>query len=65
MKVLITGANGFVGKNLTVHLQEQGVEVVRFTHDMVPSDLNDCIQGVNFIFHLAGVNRPKEISEFA
>ena len=65
MKVLITGANGFVGKNLTVHLQEQGVEIVKFTHDMSPSDLNDCLDGVAFIFHLAGVNRPKEISEFA
>jgi UDP-2-acetamido-2,6-beta-L-arabino-hexul-4-ose reductase len=65
MKVLITGANGFVGKNLTIHLQEKGVEVVRFTHDMVPSDLNDCLEGVAFIFHLAGVNRPKDIAEFA
>lgn len=65
MKVLITGANGFVGQNLTIHLQQQGVEVVKFTHDMSPSGLTNRLEGVNFIFHLAGVNRPKEISEFA
>ncbi len=65
MKVLITGANGFVGKNLTVHLQEQRVEVVKFTHDMLLSDLTDHLEGVSFVFHLAGVNRPKDIAEFS
>lgn len=30
MRVLVTGANGFVGKNLIVHLKEKGVEIVRF-----------------------------------
>jgi UDP-2-acetamido-2,6-beta-L-arabino-hexul-4-ose reductase len=64
MKVLITGAYGFLGKNLTVHLQEQGMEVVKFTREMPLSNLIDHLEGVDFIFHLAGVNRPKEISEF-
>lgn len=65
MKVLITGANGFVGKNLTVHLQERCIEFVKFTHDMPSSDLTNLLKGVNFVFHLAGVNRPKEASEFS
>lgn len=65
MKVLITGANGFVGRNLTIHLQEQGIEIEKFTHDMPSSELINHLDGVNFVFHLAGVNRPKEMSEFA
>jgi UDP-2-acetamido-2,6-beta-L-arabino-hexul-4-ose reductase len=65
MKVLITGANGFIGKNLTVFLQEQGVEIVNFTHDTPPSDLISYLDGVCFIFHLAGVNRTKDKVEFA
>jgi UDP-2-acetamido-2,6-beta-L-arabino-hexul-4-ose reductase len=64
MKVLISGANGFIGKNLTFHLREQGIELIKFTHEMPLSDLTHLLEGVNFIFHFAGVNRPKESSEF-
>lgn len=65
MKVLITGANGFVGKNLRSHLSErQDIEVVSFTRDHSIDDLSELIQGVDFIFHLAGVNRPKDVEEF-
>ena len=64
MKVLITGANGFVGQNLIAHLSERSdVEVVRFTRDDSLSDLPDRVAGVDFIFHLAGVNRPQDPSE--
>lgn len=64
MRVLVTGANGFIGKNLLVHLREQGVEAVPFTRDMSPADLADALEGVNFVFHLAGINRPKDPAEF-
>jgi len=64
MKVLVTGANGFIGKNLCLHLQEQDLEVVKFIHEMPVSDLINKLEGVSFIFHLAGVNRPKEVNEF-
>jgi UDP-2-acetamido-2,6-beta-L-arabino-hexul-4-ose reductase len=64
MRVLVTGANGFIGKNLIVHLQEQGIEFVSFTHDMVLSDLASALDGIDFVFHLAGINRPKESTEF-
>jgi len=65
MRVLITGANGFVGKNLAVRLTErEDVEVVSFTRDHAIEELPKLIKGVDFIFHLAGVNRPKNDDEF-
>lgn len=65
MKVLITGANGFVGKNLQLNLTaRQDVQVVCFTrHDDV-AQLPTLLQGVDFVFHLAGVNRPQDPQEF-
>jgi UDP-2-acetamido-2,6-beta-L-arabino-hexul-4-ose reductase len=65
MRVLVTGANGFIGKNLLVHLHEQGIESVPFTRDMTQHDLAAALEGVDFVFHLAGVNRPKDTAEFA
>lgn len=66
MKVLITGANGFVGRNLVAHFTERKADkVVCFTRDNNLSDLPDLLQGVDFVFHLAGINRPQDPSEFA
>ncbi|MGZ8983665.1 MAG: UDP-2-acetamido-2,6-beta-L-arabino-hexul-4-ose reductase [Methylotenera sp.] len=65
MRVLVTGANGFIGKNLIVHLHEQGVESVQFTRGMALSDLVTALDGSDFVFHLAGINRPKDVAEFA
>lgn len=65
MRALVTGANGFIGKNLIVHLREKGVEAVSFTRDMALSDLATALEGVDFVFHLAGVNRPKDAAEFS
>ena len=64
MRVLVTGANGFIGKNLLVHLRENGVESVVFTREMSPSSLTAVLMDVDFVFHLAGINRPKNITEF-
>ena len=65
MKVLITGANGFVGKNLQLHLAERpDVQVVCFTRSDDLAQLPVMIQGVDFVFHLAGVNRPLDPAEF-
>jgi UDP-2-acetamido-2,6-beta-L-arabino-hexul-4-ose reductase len=64
VKVLITGAEGFIGKNLSAHLQEIGVKFVKYTRDSNPEDLISFLNDVDFIFHLAGVNRPKEAAEF-
>jgi UDP-2-acetamido-2,6-beta-L-arabino-hexul-4-ose reductase len=65
MKVLITGAGGFVGKNLQLHLAERSdVEVVCFTREHSIAQLPDLLQGVDFVFHLAGINRPQDTQEF-
>lgn len=66
MKVLITGANGFVGKNLKLHLAERkDVEVVCFTREHSVDQLPELLDGVGFVFHLAGINRPQDPAEFA
>jgi len=65
MKVLITGADGFLGKNLQLHLAERkDVQVVCFTRSHSVAVLPDLLQGVDFVFHLAGVNRPQDPLEF-
>ncbi|RUO78396.1 UDP-2-acetamido-2,6-beta-L-arabino-hexul-4-ose reductase [Pseudidiomarina taiwanensis] len=66
MKLLITGANGFVGKNLTVHLDEMSdVDYVTFTRQNTLDDLPALLEGVDCVVHLAGVNRPETEDEFA
>lgn len=66
MKVLITGANGFVGKNLQLRLRERpDVDLVCFTRDQAAEQLPELLSGVDFVFHLAGVNRPQDPAEFA
>jgi len=65
MKVLVTGANGFVGRNLLVHLSERkDIEIVPFTREDALASLPDKVKEVDFVFHLAGTNRPKDPSEF-
>lgn len=64
-KVLITGANGFVGKNLQLHLSERkDVQVICFTRDSNVNQLPSLLREVDFVFHLAGVNRPQDPQEF-
>lgn len=65
LKVLITGAKGFIGKNLQVHLAErQNVQVVCFTREHTVEQLPELLQGVEFVIHLAGINRPQDPKEF-
>ena len=66
MRVLVTGAEGFIGKNLMLHLAERkDIEVVRFTREHSEEDLLSMLDGVQFVFHLAGINRPQNPDEFA
>ena len=76
MNILITGANGFVGKNLTASLMnikdgkdrthpELKIDDLYFYDvDSDPDYLDIACKNVDFVFNLAGVNRPKDICEF-
>ena len=65
MKILITGAKGFVGKNLIAELRNrQYNDIFEFDIDTKTELLDDYCKQADFVYHLAGVNRPKEQSEF-
>ncbi len=76
MNILVTGAKGFVGKNLcaTLHNIREGKdksfgeiaigEIFEFDVDSNPALLDEYCQNAHFVFNLAGVNRPKEQNEF-
>lgn len=76
MKLLITGAKGFIGKNLIFELNNikegktktaklsTNLTVFEFDIDTDPSLLDLYCKEADFVFHLAGINRPKEQSEF-
>lgn len=65
MKILVTGANGFVGKNLVLELKNQGfTDVFTYDVDTDPALLDVYCKEAGFVFHLAGVNRPQDPAEF-
>lgn len=65
MKVLVTGSNGFIGKNLISHLSEiENVEIISYDKGDTFDKIVNLIDEIDFIFHLAGVNRPTNTSEF-
>ena len=76
MRILVTGAKGFVGKNLCAQLNnikdgkarcygDVKVDAVfEYDIDSTPEELDAWCKEADFVFNLAGVNRPKETSEF-
>ena len=65
MKVLVTGAKGFIGKNLVARLNELNTyEVIAIDRSNSREELVNGLLEAEFIFHLAGVNIPKEEKEF-
>ena len=66
MRVLITGSDGFIGKNLKVRLGElDGYEVIGFVKEDSLADLQAKVGEAEAVVHLAGVNRPTGTKEFA
>jgi len=64
MNVLITGADGFIGRNLQAHLREmEGISYTCFEKGMSMFVLEELLAGSDFVFHLAGVNRPEHDEE--
>jgi len=64
-RIAITGANGFIGKNLTTHLScRDEHQILVVDRNDSPSALSEKLRGVNVVFHLAGVNRPTDNTEF-
>ncbi|MCC7573109.1 MAG: NAD-dependent epimerase/dehydratase family protein [Candidatus Methanofastidiosum sp.] len=65
MKILVTGAQGFVGKNLIAELKKLGyIHIYEYDLNTDKALLDTCTRDCDFVFHLAGVNRPREESEF-
>ena len=65
MKILVTGAKGFVGKNLIAELRNRGyADILECDIDTSPATLDECTQQCEFVYHLAGVNRPKDEDQF-
>jgi len=66
MKVLVTGSEGFVAKNLIVRLGElECFEVVKFSRQTPEKHLSTLVVDIDAVVHLAGVNRPQTPNEFA
>ncbi|UNK62856.1 UDP-2-acetamido-2,6-beta-L-arabino-hexul-4-ose reductase [Buttiauxella ferragutiae] len=65
MKILVTGADGFIGRNLCIRLEDTGYEnIIRVDRNTPKSTLYSGLNSADFVFHLAGVNRPINESEF-
>ena len=64
MNVLVTGANGFIGKNLLIRLKEDDITFDTYLRSDSIDDLANKIKSTDLIVHLAGVNRPVEEREF-
>lgn len=65
MKILVTGAKGFIGKNLIAELRNrQYMDIFEYDIDSEPEMLDQYCANCEFVYHLAGINRPFEESEY-
>lgn len=63
--VFVTGAKGFIGKNLVVALKRNaGVDVIEYDLDCPAGLLEEGLSRADVVYHLAGVNRPERVEEF-
>lgn len=65
MNIVVTGAEGFIGKNLCMRLSEHGYQnLFKVDRSTGRDELSGYLEKADFVFHLAGVNRPRHESEF-
>ncbi|MEL3960613.1 NAD-dependent epimerase/dehydratase family protein [Lysinibacillus endophyticus] len=65
MKILVTGAKGFIGKNLVAELKNRGIKIIyEFNRENDMTVLGQYTKECDFVFHLAGINRPQSDNEF-
>ena len=64
MRVLVTGSEGFLGKNVIVRLKELNIDYYNFTRKNSKNELRSLIEQSDFIIHLAGENRPENNNQF-
>ncbi|RAP74008.1 capsular polysaccharide biosynthesis protein CapF [Paenibacillus montanisoli] len=65
MKILVTGAKGFIGKNLIAELKNRNyTDIFEYSKETDPNLLDEYCKEADFVFHLAGVNRPIDSAEY-
>jgi UDP-2-acetamido-2,6-beta-L-arabino-hexul-4-ose reductase len=65
MRALVTGSRGFLGSNLVTHLRERpDVEVLEWHRGSADGDLERLVASADIVYHIAGINRPKDPAEF-
>lgn len=64
MSIVVTGAEGFIGRNLMVRLAERGEQTIAITSRTSEAELRTVLGAASFVFHLAGVNRPTDDTGF-
>lgn len=65
MRILVTGAKGFIGRNLVAELKNRkDNDIFEYDADTDPALLNEYCKQAEFVYHLAGVNRPVDQSEY-
>lgn len=64
MKILVTGANGFIGKHMCGLLNRKGYTVFPYDISNTEDELAEFVKECDFIVHLAGINRPLKVEEF-
>lgn len=65
MKILVTGSKGFMGRNLIAELRNRGYsDILEYTSSSNQDDLDNLCRQADFVYHLAGVNRPDNPADF-
>jgi UDP-2-acetamido-2,6-beta-L-arabino-hexul-4-ose reductase len=65
VRIVVTGGDGFIGRNLRLRLDEAGhLDVMSVTRATDGAEFRRALENADFVFHLAGVNRPTAVAEF-